>query len=214
MTPDSSAARSGALSRAYRVNLEMLAMVALLTGGFLVYSAQSLSVARRRPQFALLRVLGLERAALTRQIVLEGAAVGLAGAALGILLGQGLAALTLRVLGGDLGGGYFRQGSASLGFAPWAALASPGLGVAVAVASSLVPAREAAAAKPAVALKTSGEAGDPRRARARCRRCCCWRPAGWRRSGRLCGVCRCSAMRRWRCCLPAGWRRCRRWRGC
>ena len=39
MTPDSSAARSSALSRAYRVNLEMLAMVALLTGGFLVFSA-------------------------------------------------------------------------------------------------------------------------------------------------------------------------------
>jgi putative ABC transport system permease protein len=164
VTPDSSAARSSALSRAYRVNLEMLAMVALLTGGFLVYSAQSLSVARRRPQFALLRVLGLERRDLTRQIVLEGAAVGLAGAALGILLGQGLAALTLRVLGGDLGGGYFRQGSASLGFAPWAALAFTGLGVAVAVASSLVPAREGAAARPAVALKTSGEAGDPRSA--------------------------------------------------
>ena len=118
VTPDNSEARSDALSRAYRVNLEMLAMVALLTGGFLVYSAQSLSVARRRPQFALLRVLGLERAALTRQIVLEGAAVGLAGAALGILLGQGLAALALRLLGGDLGGGYFRQGSVTLGFAP------------------------------------------------------------------------------------------------
>ena len=39
----------------------MLALVALLTGGFLVFSAQSLSVARRRPQFALLRTLGLTR---------------------------------------------------------------------------------------------------------------------------------------------------------
>ncbi len=164
VTPDNSEARSGALSRAYRVNLEMLAMVALLTGGFLVYSAQSLSVARRRPQFALLRVLGLEQRDLTRQIVLEGAAVGLAGAALGILLGQGLAALTLRLLGGDLGGGYFRQGAATLGFAPWAALAFTGLGVAVAVASSWVPAREAATAKPAVALKAGGDAGDPRTA--------------------------------------------------
>ena len=128
VTPDNSEARSDALSRAYRVNLEMLAMVALLTGGFLVWSAQALSVARRRPQFALLRVLGLERAALTRQIVLEGAAVGLAGAALGILLGQGLAALALRLLGGDLGGGYFRQGAATLGFAPFAALAFTGAG--------------------------------------------------------------------------------------
>ncbi len=39
--------RGESLSRAYRVNLDMLALVALLTGGFLVYSAQSLSVTRR-----------------------------------------------------------------------------------------------------------------------------------------------------------------------
>ncbi|HYG55717.1 MAG TPA: ABC transporter permease, partial [Burkholderiales bacterium] len=35
-------------SRAYRVNLNVLAMVALFTGGFLVFSAQALEVARRR----------------------------------------------------------------------------------------------------------------------------------------------------------------------
>ncbi|MFB2351271.1 hypothetical protein, partial [Priestia megaterium] len=49
---DSDAQASDNLSRAYRVNLDMLALMALLTGGFLVYSAQSLSVARRRTQFA------------------------------------------------------------------------------------------------------------------------------------------------------------------
>ena len=46
-TEASESARGDAMSRAYRVNLDMLALVALLTGGFLVYSAQSLSVARR-----------------------------------------------------------------------------------------------------------------------------------------------------------------------
>src|SRR5439155_473508 len=48
-------------SRAYRVNLDVLAMVALFTGGFLVFSAQALQVARRRGEHALLRVLGLRR---------------------------------------------------------------------------------------------------------------------------------------------------------
>ena len=52
---------SGAnLSRAYRVNLNVLALVALFTGGFLVFSAQALEVARRRREHALLRVLGLD----------------------------------------------------------------------------------------------------------------------------------------------------------
>ena len=39
---------SGYPSRAYRVNLNVLAMVALFTGGFLVFSAQALEMARRR----------------------------------------------------------------------------------------------------------------------------------------------------------------------
>ncbi len=160
-SPDTNAQRSDSLSRAYRVNLEMLAMVALLTGGFLVYSAQSLSVARRQPQFALLRVLGLRRRALTTQIVVEGALLGLVGAALGIALGYGLADLAVTQLGGDLGGGYFRD-AARLDFAPVAALVFAGIGIAVAVASSLVPALAAARARPAVALKTAGDVGDPR----------------------------------------------------
>src|SRR6185436_13115875 len=42
-------------SRAYRVNLNVLAMVALFTGGFLVFSAQALEMARRRGEHALLR---------------------------------------------------------------------------------------------------------------------------------------------------------------
>ena len=161
VSPDSAGERSAALSRAYRVNLEMLAMVALLTGGFLVYSAQSLAVARRRPQFALLRVLGLRRRALVLQLVVEGAIIGVVGAAAGIALGYGLADVAVTRLGGDLGGGYVRDG-ARLAFAPLAALVFAGLGVAVAVASSIVPAIAAGRAQPAVALKSAGDLTDPR----------------------------------------------------
>ena len=45
---ESEARRSDSLSRAYRVNLDMLALMALISGAFLVYSAQALSVTRRR----------------------------------------------------------------------------------------------------------------------------------------------------------------------
>ncbi len=160
--------RSDALSRAYRVNLEMLAMVALLTGGFLVYSAQSLAVARRRPQFALLRVLGLRRRTLVAQLVAEGAIIGVIGSGLGILLGAGLADLAVTRLGGDLGSGLFRSGTARLAFAPVAATVFAAIGVVVAVISSIVPALAAGRAQPAVALKGIGDATDPRR-----------RPRGW-----------------------------------
>ena len=162
-TRQSEERRSDSLSRAYRVNLDMLALVALLTGGFLVYSAQSLSVARRRPQFALLRVLGVSRRALLTQILLESLAVGGLGALAGLALGLGLAGAALRFLGGDLGGGYFRGAAPHLSAAPGAAITFGALGLAAALVGSLIPAREAGAARPAVALKNLGDAIDPSR---------------------------------------------------
>ncbi|MGH6997856.1 MAG: ABC transporter permease, partial [Phenylobacterium sp.] len=159
---ESEARRSDSLSRAYRVNLDMLALMALLTGGFLVYSAQSLSVARRRPQFALLRVLGVRRRALLAQVMAEGVCVGLVGGLAGIALGFGLADAALRVLGGDLGGGYFGEAKPQLVLTPGPALVFLALGLMTAIIGSLAPAREAAKAQPAVALKNAGDAVDPR----------------------------------------------------
>jgi len=156
--------RSDALSRAYRVNLDMLALMALLTGGFLVYSAQSLAVARRRSQFALLRVLGVRRRALLGQVLAEGAVVGLVGGVAGLGLGLGLAAGALALMGGDLGGGYFDGATPQLVFAPGAALVFLVLGLLTAIVGSMIPAREAARAQPAVALKNAGDAIDPRSA--------------------------------------------------
>lgn len=162
LTPEDEANRSASLSRAYRVNLGMLAMVALITGGFLVYSAQSLSVARRLPQFALLRVLGQRRGRLRQQLLVEGLVLGLAGSLTGLALGHGLAALVLGLVGGDLGGGYFTGHAAALAPAPGAALAFAALGIAVAVIASLAPAEAAARAQPAVALKAGTDPGDTR----------------------------------------------------
>src|SRR5205085_11073711 len=103
-------------SRAYRVNLNVLAMVALLTGGFLVFSAQALETARRRGEHALLRVLGLQRAGVARLVLLEAAALGALGAVLGLLLGYALALVATRAFGGDLGAGQLRNVSPHLHF--------------------------------------------------------------------------------------------------
>ncbi|WP_421931444.1 FtsX-like permease family protein [Phenylobacterium sp.] len=161
VTAQSEARRGDNLTKAYRVNLEMLALMALLTGGFLVYSAQSLSVARRRPQFALLRVLGLERRGLLAQVFVEGALVGGVGAVLGLALGLGVAVGTLKFLGGDLGGGYFRGTTPDLVITPTPALIFFALGLAAALIGSLLPAMEAARAQPGIALKDIGDRNDP-----------------------------------------------------
>ncbi|WP_425436056.1 ABC transporter permease [Noviherbaspirillum humi] len=149
--------RSANMSRAYRVNLNVLALVALFTGAFLVFSTQALSVLRRRSQLALLRVLGLSRRRVLLQILLEGGLLGVAGAVLGLALGYALAALALRFFGGDLGGGFFPGIRPSVQFAPVAALVFLLLGIGVALLGCASPAWEAARARPAAALKAGSE---------------------------------------------------------
>jgi len=149
--------RTANMSRAYRVNLTVLALVALFTGAFLVFSTQALSVMRRRSQFALLRVLGLERGQLLRQVLLEGGSLGVLGALLGIGVGYALAAAALHFFGGDLGAGYFPGIRPQVAFTPGAALVFFALGLGVALLGCLAPAWEAARARPAVAIKSGAD---------------------------------------------------------
>lgn len=150
-------ARTANMSRAYRVNLNVLALVALFTGAFLVFSTQALSVIRRRQQFALLRVIGLPRRHLLGQILLEGGILGVIGSLLGLALGYAFAATALHFFGGDLGGGYFPGVNPTVHFSPLAAAVFFCLGSGIALLGSASPAWEAARAKPAQALKSGSE---------------------------------------------------------
>ena len=146
--------RTDRLSRAYRINMNVLALVALFTGAFLVFSTQALGVVRRRAQFAMLRVLGLTRGQLLRQILMEGALLGLLGSLSGLALGYALASGALRFFGS-----YFPGVQPHVGFEPLATALFLMLGIAVSVLGSLAPALEAARAQPAAALKAGAEEG-------------------------------------------------------
>jgi putative ABC transport system permease protein len=145
--------RAVSVTRAYRVNLNMLALVALFTGAFLVFSTQSLSVLRRRRSLALLRALGVTSRELRRALVGEGVAFGIVGSCVGVLLGMLIAAAILRFLTADLGNGQLRAVGASLRAAPLQLLAFFAIGVAVAGIGAWIPARDAARQSPARSLK-------------------------------------------------------------
>ncbi|MBS0299566.1 MAG: FtsX-like permease family protein [Proteobacteria bacterium] len=145
------------MSRAYRVNLNMLALVALFTGTFLVFSTQALSVMRRRQQFALLRVLGFTRRQLLRQVIVEGGMLGIIGSLLGVGLGYAVAALAIRLLGGDLGTNFFPGVKPAIYFDASSALLFFAVGLGVTLLGSIIPALEAARAKPALALRSGSE---------------------------------------------------------
>ena len=113
--------RMSLLSRAYRVNLTVLAMVALLTGGFLVSTAVHLSIVRQRAELALLGVLGASEPWLRRFVWAQGGLIGALGGLLGVVMGLLLAAILMRIVGGDLGGNYFSSAQAAM-VIDWVAL--------------------------------------------------------------------------------------------
>ena len=156
-TPADNDRRSASLTRAYRLNLDVLALVALFTGAFLVFTSQALAVLRRRSQFALLRILGLTRRELMRLVLAEGLLQGGLGALLGLVAGFAIAAATLAWNGGDLGAGFFADLRPTLRFDPLAAAVFFVLGTAAALAGSLAPALEAARARPAQAIRAGDE---------------------------------------------------------
>jgi putative ABC transport system permease protein len=162
-TPEAEAERRLGLSRAYRLNLDLLALVALFTGAFLVFSTQLLAILRRRAQLAVLRALGVTRAGVALALAGEGALIGALGSALGVALGYALARYAVAFAGADLGAGYFRgivaEVRADLGvFARFFFL-----GVGFAVLGAAAPALEAARRPPALALRAGDEETGPGR---------------------------------------------------
>jgi putative ABC transport system permease protein len=154
VTPEMHEQRAANLSRAYRVNLTMLAMIALFSGALLVFSTQMLSVAERAGELAFLRVVGVTVRGTVGLMVFEAVLLGAAGALLGAALGYGLAWSALQVLGGDLGAGYFHDTRPRLAFAPGTTLLFMALGAGAAIVGAWAPALAAARSQPAQALKT------------------------------------------------------------
>jgi putative ABC transport system permease protein len=156
-TADAETTRVSNLSRAYRVNLNVLALVALFTGAFLVFSLQAQATLARRTQLAFLRVVGVTAREVQALLVGEATLLGAIGSVLGLALGAALAAATLRLLGGDLGSGFFSGTQPQLQYTPGAMAGFFALGVAAAIVGSWIPARDAARTPPALALKPGAE---------------------------------------------------------
>jgi putative ABC transport system permease protein len=155
-TPGEATDEALRLSRAYRSNLTALALVALFTGGFFVYSTQALAALRRRREFAILHAIGVTRAQQLLLTLCGSAIVGVCGALIGIVAGIAIATLGLSMLGANLGAGYFADAAGKLEVRAVEIVAFSVLGIVVAVVGALRPALDAARVPTASALK----AGD------------------------------------------------------
>lgn len=144
---------SGAtMTRAFRLNLTILSLIALLVGLYLVFQALDGAVLRRRQEIAILISLGVNERTIRRAWLVESLLVGVIGGALGALLGWGGAQFAVRFVGRTVNALYFTNAADaahldSLEFV-WVLL----LATAASLAAGWIPARHAARVPPAQLL--------------------------------------------------------------
>ncbi len=143
------------MTRAFRLNLSALSLLALLCGCFLIYNTVSFGVVQRRHLLATLRCLGATRAELFRQILFEALVVGgvgtLVGGFGGYLLGERLLELVSRTIN-DL---YYVVDVRQAVLAPATAFKAVAAGLGAALVATLAPAWEATTVQPRAALARS-----------------------------------------------------------
>jgi putative ABC transport system permease protein len=121
---------------------------------FVISSTFAFTVAQRRRDLALLRLVGGSRRQLRGLLLGEAVLLGGVGSALGIPVGVALMAFQSWLLGVL---GFVPAGFAG-GWRLWIVAVSIGVGVGLAVAGVLVAARRAARVRPLEALRDTGEA--------------------------------------------------------
>src|SRR5256712_3657433 len=97
------------MTRAFRLNVSILSVVALLVGLFLVYNTVSFAVLRRRREIGILRSLGLSSAGIVRLLLTEVVLVGIVGGIVGIGFGVALSNGVLQTLAATVSSLYYQS---------------------------------------------------------------------------------------------------------
>lgn len=152
------------MTRAFRLNLTALSLLALVCGVFLIYNTMTFSVVQRRTLIGTLRALGVTRREVFSLVLGEALAVAVLGTAaglgVGVLLGQGLVRLVTQTIN-DL---YFVVTVRDLAV-PAATLAKgAAIGIGATLLAALAPAFEATQAPPRAVLTRSALEARLRRA--------------------------------------------------
>ena len=145
-----------AMTDAFTTNLQAMSLLALLVGTLLIYGAVSFAVLQRRAILGVLRALGATRRDVLGIVLGEAAVLGLAGTAcglvLGMLIGRGLIGLVSRTIN-DL---YFVVAVNEVTVPGGTLVKALGVGLGTALIAALLPALDAAARAPQLALARSG----------------------------------------------------------
>lgn len=141
-----------AMTRAFRLNLTILSLLALLVGLYLIVQALDGAVVRRRSEIAILRSLGVEPGAIQRAWLVEAFALGILGGVAGAGLGLLAAQVSVRWVGRTVNALYYASSAedAAMSSAEW--LGALALSIGASLLAGWWPARGAARTPPAQLL--------------------------------------------------------------
>ncbi|HEY1889427.1 MAG TPA: FtsX-like permease family protein [Steroidobacteraceae bacterium] len=143
------------MTSAFSTNLTAMSLLALLVSALLIYGAVSFTVIQRRRNIAVLRAIGATRREILTIVLTEGAALGAAGAGLGVLLGLAVGHGLVRLVSQTVNDLYYVVAVQQVTLPAGAVLEALGAGLGTALVASLVPALEAASSAPQLGLRRS-----------------------------------------------------------
>jgi putative ABC transport system permease protein len=147
-TPDELVARLRAATSDLRITIALVAALALFGGAFLIFNTLAMTVAERARDVGLLRAAGMTRRQVTLLVLISAVHLGVAGVAVGVAAGVGLAAAVTSLLSPGGGALSLRE----LVIPPRGLLLGALLGFGVTVAAALEPALRSARISPVAAL--------------------------------------------------------------
>ncbi len=154
-TPADRRAAASTMTQAFRLNLDILSLLALLVGLYLVFQGLEGAVVRRRSEIAVLRSLGVTSRQVQGAWLVEAAAIGLAGGLIGLVLGWLGAQFAVRMVARTVNTLYYASSVDSAAFSFGEAIVALIVAITAATVAGWRPARVAANTPPAqIALRT------------------------------------------------------------
>ena len=146
------AADRAGMTAAFRLNLMILSLIAMLVGAYLILQALDAAVVRRRNEIATLKSLGVSARSILFCLLFEAALIGLIGSVLGIGVGLLLASAAVHVLADTVNALYFATSVESIQLNGSDLLVGGGIGFFFSLLAGWLPARDAMFTPPAQIL--------------------------------------------------------------
>ena len=146
------AADRAGMTAAFRLNLTILSLIAMLVGAYLILQALDAAVVRRRNEIATLKSLGVSARSVLICLLFEAGLIGLIGSLLGIGVGLLLAAGAVHVLADTVNALYFATSVESIQLNRSDILVGVGIGFFFSLLAGWLPARDAMFTPPAQIL--------------------------------------------------------------